>query len=121
MAELTDYEIQEIKRYIDSFSKTSASISKMLNIDYSYKLSGAKSSLNSYSKQEEEALKSARKEIDRVFGSSRGWGSGRNNINDVMKEKGEDSSQEASKILEQYSSDINSILRNLPHIDDYNS
>ena len=121
MAELTDYEIQEIKRYIESFSKKANALTKTLGSDYSYKLSEAKRSLSSYSKQEEEALKNARKEIERVSGASGGWGNGRNNINEVIKEKGEESSREISKIIEQYSSDVNAILKELPHVSDNNS
>ena len=53
MADLTDYDIQKIREYIDSFLSTSSSISRMLNADYSGKLSKAKNALNSYSKDEE--------------------------------------------------------------------
>lgn len=97
--ELTEYELQQIRKSIDRFSQIATNVSKKVESNkYTYDISKTEEFLSRFEQEEKSALKSAQKTIEKVFGSTNWWSSDRNNLNDILKQKGDDCAREIERI-----------------------
>lgn len=119
--ELTEYELQQIRKSIDRFSQIATNVSKKVESNkYTYDISKTEEFLSRFEQEEKSALKSAQKTIEKVFGSTNWWSSDRNNLNDILKQKGDDCAREIERIIKQYFEDLHNIVRSLPEVGVFN-
>ena len=86
MAELSDYDIRQIENSIKEFSDTYSKIVKNISKDrFRSGLEKALSRLNTYSKEEQQALKQAEKTIDKMMNGSGFFSSG--GLNKILEKK----------------------------------
>ena len=119
--ELTEYELQQIRKSIDKFSQIVTNVSKKVESNkYTYDISKTEEFLSRFEQEEKSALKSAQKTIEKVFGSTNWWSSDRNNLNAILKQKGDDCAREIERIIKRYVEDLDNIVRSLPEVGVFN-
>ena len=115
MAELSDYDIRQIENSIKEFSDTYNKIVKNISKDrFRSGLEKALSRLNTYSKEEQQALKQAEKTIDKMMNGSGFFSSG--GLNKILEKKINESQKQIEEIISDYNDTLNSIYNALPKI-----
>lgn len=116
MAEISDFEVREIKESISRFSKKYNEITTALSRNrYDSTISSAESKLSTYVRAEETALKSAQRAIEKGFSGSGGFFS-REGFDRMLSQKSEEFSSKALKILTDFDSTISQIRSALPKV-----
>lgn len=115
MAELSDYDIRQIENSIKEFSDTYNKIVKNISKDrFRSGLEKALSRLNTYSKEEQQALKQAEKTIDKMMNGSGFFSSG--GLNKILEKKINESQKQIGGIISDYNDTLNNIYNALPKI-----
>lgn len=115
MAELSDYDIRQIENSIKEFSDTYNKIVKKISKDrFRSDLEKTLSRLNTYSKEEQQALKRAEKTIDKMMNGSGFFSSG--GLNKILEKKINESQKKIEEIINDYNCTLNSIYNALPNI-----
>lgn len=116
MAEISDYEVAQIKGSIERFAKKYKEIATALSrARYDSTISSAESKLSTYVRTEEAALKSAQRIIEKGYSGSGGFFS-REGFDRMLSKKSEEFSSQVMKILTDYNSTISQIKAALPKI-----
>ena len=116
MADLSDFEVREIKESISRFSKKYSEISSALSCArYDSTISSAESKLSTYARAEDAALKAAQKIIEKGYSGSGGFFS-REGFDRMLSKKSEEFGNKVLKILSDYGTTISQIQSALPKI-----
>lgn len=116
MAEISDYEVAQIKGSIERFAQKYKEITTALSrARYDSTISSAESKLSTYVRAEEAALKSTQRIIEKGYSGSGGFFS-REGFDRMLSQKNEEFSSQVLKILTDYNSTISQIRAALPKI-----
>lgn len=108
MAELSDYDISQIQNSIKEFSDTYNKIIKNISKDrFKSDFEKASSRLNTYSREEQQALKQAEKTVDKMMNGSGFFSSG--GLNKILGKKINESQKQIGEIISDYNDILNSI------------
>ena len=116
MADLSDYEVREIKESINRFSRKYSEISTALSrARYDSTISSAESKLSTYARTEDAALKTAQRIIEKGYSGSGGFFS-REGFDRMLSKKSEEFGNKVLKILTDFGTTISQIESALPKI-----